>query len=133
MRLSTCICDLQFGQDVHNAFNIMIYILIIKFSMINLKDKHIYCQYINIFICPSLRRDVLWYTNVRLSVCLSVHPFHMSHSNLRTPWPIHFKFHRVIGIDGLTVCILMVKFRIFIPELWDFIHQIVSDFSYVAL
>ena len=30
----------------------------------------------------------------------------MSPSNLRTPWPIHFKFHRVIGIDGLTVCIL---------------------------
>ena len=44
-----------------------------------------------------LRRDILWYTNVR--------PFHMSHSNLRTPWPIHFKFHRVIGIDGLmSVC-----------------------------
>ena len=36
----------------------------------------------------------------------SVSPFHMSRSNLRTPWPIHFKFHRVIGIDGLTVCIL---------------------------
>ena len=51
-----------------------------------------------IFIRPSSRRDVLWYTNVR--------PFHMSRSNLRTPWPIHFKFHRVIGIDGLTVCIL---------------------------
>ena len=29
----------------------------------------------------SLRRDVLWYTNVRLSV----RPFHMSRSNLRTP------------------------------------------------
>jgi hypothetical protein len=29
----------------------------------------------------------------------------MSHSNLRTPWPIHFIFHRVIGIDGLTICI----------------------------
>jgi hypothetical protein len=27
----------------------------------------------------------------------------------------------------------MVKFRIFIPELWDFIHQIVGGFSYVAL
>jgi hypothetical protein len=27
-------------------------------------------------------------------------------SNLRTPWPIHYKYHRVIGIDGLTVCIL---------------------------
>ena len=24
----------------------------------------------------------------------------MSRSNIRTPWPIHFKFHRVIGIDG---------------------------------
>ena len=55
-----------------------------------------------VFIRPSLRRDVLWYTNVRLSV----RPFHMSRSNLRTPLPIHFKFHRVIGIDGLTVCIL---------------------------
>jgi hypothetical protein len=27
----------------------------------------------------------------------------------------------------------MVKFKFFIPELWDFIHQIVGDFSYVAL
>jgi hypothetical protein len=38
--------------------------------------------------------------------CPTVRPFHMSRSNLRAPWPIHFKFHRVIGIDGLTVCIL---------------------------
>ena len=30
----------------------------------------------------------------------------MSCCKLRTPWPIHFKFHRVIGIDGHTVCIL---------------------------
>ena len=119
--------------------------------------------------------------------CPCVRPFHMSRSNLRTPWPIHFKFHRVIGIDGLTVCILygeisnfhsrvmglyssncrwffvchavnweplgqftsnfaqllelivlwsvyfLMKFRFFIPELWDFIHQIVGDFSYVTL
>jgi hypothetical protein len=56
----------------------------------------------------------------------SVRPFHMSRSNLRTPWPIHFKLHSVIGIDGLN---FMVKFRIFIPELWDFIHQIVRDFK----
>ena len=122
-----------------------------------------------------------------LSVRPSVRPFHMSRSNLRTPWPIHFKFHRVIGVDGFTVCILygeisnfhsrvmglyssnyrrffvchtvnweslgqftsnfaqllelivlrsvhvLVKFWIFIPELWDFIHQIVGNFSYVAL
>ena len=58
-----------------------------------------------VIICPSLRRHVLWYTNVRLSV----RPFLMSYSNLRTPWPIHFKFHRVIGIDGLTVCILYTQ------------------------
>jgi hypothetical protein len=85
-----------------------------------------------IIIRPSLRRDVLWYTNVRLYV----RPFHMSRSNLRTPWTIHFKFHRVIGIDGLTLwsyCILYGEIRIFIPELWDFIHQIVGDFSYVTL
>ena len=42
-----------------------------------------------VFICPSLRQDVLWYTNVRLSLRL----FHMSRSNLRTPRAIHFKFH----------------------------------------
>ena len=53
-----------------------------------------------------LRRDFLWYTTVRPSIRLSVRLFHMSRSNLRTPWPIHFKFHREIGIDGLTVCIL---------------------------
>jgi hypothetical protein len=120
--------------------------------------------------------------------CPFIRPsFHMSRSNLRTPWPIHFKFHRVIEIDSLMVCILfgeisifhsrvmglyssncrrffvcravnwellcqftsnfaqllelivlrsvyfLVKFRFFIPELWDFIHQIVGDFSYVVL
>ena len=120
----------------------------------------------------------------------SVRPFYMLRSNLRTPWPIHFKFHRVIGIDGLMVSILYgeisifhsrvtkcmglyssncrrffvcrtvnweplgqftsncaqllelivlrsvflsVKFQCFIPELWDFIHIIVGDFSYVVL
>ena len=71
-------------------------------------------KHLHVFMRPSLRRDVLWYTNVRLSacpsvrpsVCPSIRPFHMSRSNLRTPWPIHFKFHRVIGIDGLTVCVL---------------------------
>ena len=58
-----------------------------------------------VFIRPSLRRDVLWYTNVGLSVRPSVR-FTCCALNLRTSWPIHFKFHRVIGIDGLTVCIL---------------------------
>jgi hypothetical protein len=38
-------------------------------------------------------------------VCLSIQVALKS----RTPWPIHFKFHRVIGIDGLTVCILYDK------------------------
>jgi hypothetical protein len=27
----------------------------------------------------------------------------------------------------------LVKIRFYIPELWDFIHQIVDDFSYVTL
>jgi hypothetical protein len=31
------------------------------------------------------------------------------------------------------VCILFGEISIFIPELWDFIHQIVGDFLYVAL
>ena len=77
-----------------------------------------------VFIRPSLRRDVLWYTNVRLSVRL----FHMSCSNLRTPWPIHFKF-QLLELMVLRSVYFMVKFRIFIPELWDFIHQIVHDFK----
>jgi hypothetical protein len=70
----------------------------------------------SVFIRPSLRRDVLWYTNVRL--------FHMLRSNLRTPW---------LELMVLRSVCFMVKFRIFIPELWDFIHRIVGDFSYVAL
>jgi hypothetical protein len=65
-----------------------------------------------IFICPSLRRDVLWYTNVRLSV----RPFHM--------------FHRVIGIDGLTVCILFGEISNFHSRVMGLY---LSDFSYVAL
>jgi hypothetical protein len=70
----------------------------------NFTIKYTDCKTINSNNCceiwsvrPSVRRDVLWYSNVRLCV----RPFHMSPSNLRTPWPIHFKFHRVIGIDGL--------------------------------
>ena len=66
-----------------------------------------------IFIRPSLRRDVLWYTNVRLSVRLPVRPFHMSRSNLRTSLPIHFKLRIVIGIDSLMVCILFGEISIF--------------------
>ena len=62
--------------------------------------ENIFNKYI--FMRPSLRRDILWYTNVRLSV----RPFHMSHSNLKNPWPIHFKLRTDIGIDSLTVCIL---------------------------
>ena len=75
---------------------------------------HEKCPHFSLFIRTSLRRDVLWYTTVRFT-CLC--------SNLRTPWPIHFKFHRDIGIDGLII----------LWKLWDFIYQIVGDFSYVAL
>jgi hypothetical protein len=53
---------------------------------------------------------------------MSVRPFHMSRSNLRTPWPIHFKFNRVNGIDGLTVCILygeILNFHSRVMELYS--------------
>jgi hypothetical protein len=66
-----------------------------------------------VFIRPSLRQDVLWYTNVRPSV---------SHGQFTSDFT-----------ELLELMVFMVKFRIFIPELWDFIHQIVGDFSYVAL
>ena len=39
--------------------------------------------------------------------------FRMSCCNLRTPWPIHFKFRIVIGIDSLMVCILFGEISIF--------------------
>ena len=57
-----------------------------------------------------------------MSDCPSVHPFHMLHSNLRTPWPIHFKFHRVIEIDGLTVCI-------FYGEILNFHSRVMGLYS----
>jgi hypothetical protein len=47
--------------------------------------------------------------------------FHMSRSNLKTP--IHFKFHRVIGIDGLTVCILY-------GEISNFHSRVMGLYSY---
>ena len=60
--------------------------------------------------------------------------FRMSRCKLRTPLPIQFKLRIVIGIDSLMVCILFGEISIFfIPELWHFIHQIVGDFSYVAV
>jgi hypothetical protein len=57
----------------------------------------------------------------------------MSRYKLRTPWPIHFKLRIVIGIDSFMVYILFGEIQFFIPELWDFVHQIVGDFSYVVL
>jgi hypothetical protein len=48
-----------------------------------------------------------------VSVCLSVR-FTCHTLNLRTPWPIHFKFHRVIGIDDRTVFILYGEISNFI-------------------
>jgi hypothetical protein len=53
----------------------------------------------------------------------------MSRSNLRTPWLIHFKFHKVIGIDGLTVWILFGEISSFHSRVMGLlIHQIVGDF-----
>ena len=57
-------------------------------------------QLLPVFIRPSFKTG-----RIMVYQCPTVRPFHMSRSNLRTPWPIHFKFHRVIGIDGLyTLC-----------------------------
>jgi hypothetical protein len=56
--------------------------------------------------------------------------FCMSRCKLRTPLPIHFKLRIVIVLWSVY---FLVKFQFFFPELWDFIHQIVGDFSYVVL
>jgi hypothetical protein len=42
-------------------------------------------------------------------------------------------FTQLLELLVLRSVYFLVKFRFFIPELWDFIHQIVGDFSYVAL
>ena len=92
-------------------------------------------------------RFICFYTPVfKTGRILSVRPFLMSHSNIRTPWPIHFKFHRVIGIDGLTVCILYGEISIFHSRVmglyssnskqffvcravnWEPLHQFTSNF-----
>jgi uncharacterized membrane protein YccF (DUF307 family) len=107
------------------------------------------------FYAPSLRRDVLWYINVRLYVCLSVR-LSVRQSIPITLWNMKWIGQGVLKLDrdmwngrtdgrtdgqtdGQTDrrtvghwCFL-VKLQFFIPELWDFIHQIVGDVSYVAL
>ena len=42
-------------------------------------------------------------------------------------------FAKLLELIVLRSVNFLVKFRFFIPELWDFIHQIVGDFSYVTL
>jgi hypothetical protein len=42
-------------------------------------------------------------------------------------------FAQVLELIVLRCVYFLVKFRFFIPELWDFIHQIVGVFSYVTL
>ena len=42
-------------------------------------------------------------------------------------------FAQLLELIVLRSLYFLVKFQFFIPELWDFIHQIVGDFSYVAL
>jgi hypothetical protein len=59
-----------------------------------------------------------WWISIRKQI--HVHKFLMQACN-------------VLEFMVLRSVFFMVKFRFFIPELWDFIHQIVGDFSYVAL
>ena len=42
-------------------------------------------------------------------------------------------FAQLLELIVLRSVYFLVKFQFFIPELWDFIHQIVGDFSYVAV
>ena len=42
-------------------------------------------------------------------------------------------FAQLLELIVLRSVYSLVKFRFFMPELWDFIHQNVGDFSYVAL
>jgi hypothetical protein len=70
----------------------------------------------------------MFYTNKMfwtriMSDCPSVR--FMSRSNLRTPLPIHFKLRIVIGIDGLTVCILY-------GEISNFHSRVVGLYSYTT-
>jgi len=90
-----------FITDNNRGIQVLWFLLVYIIVQVNMDDipsetEKVKTQKVtnSIFKRSSLRRDVLWYTNVRLSV----RPFHMSCSN--------FKFHRVIGIDCLTVCIL---------------------------
>jgi hypothetical protein len=71
----------------------------------NVTKKYTDHQTINCFYTPVFKTGCIMVYQCP-TVRPSVRPFHMWRSNLRTPWPFHFKFHRVIGMDGVTVCIL---------------------------
>ena len=89
-------------NEIYFYFIIIIYIMPVVAYWNRWKDTdQVYVRKISWFIlviseCTSMETDI----------CPSIRPFHMSRSNLKTPWPIHFKFHRVIEIAGLAVCIL---------------------------
>ena len=71
-----------------------------------------------------------------MSDCLSVRPSVRFTCRALTYEPLGqftSNFTELLELMVLQSVYFMVKFRIFIPELWDFIHQIVGDFSYVAL
>jgi hypothetical protein len=69
------------------------------------KPIHIihFIGYLSAKYLPPFYTPVFKTGRIMVYQCPTVRPFHMSRFNLRTPWPIHFKFHRVIGIDGPTV------------------------------
>ena len=62
--------------------------------------------------CSNFYTPIFKTGRIMVYQCPTVRPS-ISHSNIRTPWPIHFKFHRVIEIDGLMVCILFGEISIF--------------------
>jgi hypothetical protein len=72
--------------------------------------------------------------------------YNLMNKVLRTPWPIHFKLRTFIGLDSLTVCILLGEISIFHSRVmglyssncrrcfvcravnWEPLHQFTSNF-----
>jgi hypothetical protein len=52
---------------------------------------------------------------------------------IENPLANSLQISQLLELIVLRSVYFLVKFRFFIPELWDFIHQTVGDFSYVAL
>jgi hypothetical protein len=97
-------------------YNSNIYIIITKI----ITNDWLVC-----FYAPVFKRG-----RIMVYQCPTVRPFHKSHSNLRTPWPIHFKFHKSYwNWWSYGLYTLWWNFEFSFQSYWTFIHQIVRDFK----